>query len=185
MIKHDYRFDSRLFSSFIGKIFNKYKHQKFLYTNTVTMFLGFMIDDKSFKMSNDFEAVDYMGIEDEATICRISNEDWYDILNDQKDVIETQVNQEIKKIALINDHFSAYSNNKQEYDWWETRAVIFNFGEFELSFEKQDSYFSMEIEVNKGYDLISKISDGKFILKDFEQSPEKTIKVDREIVELK
>ena len=60
----DYRFNTELFKSFIGKNLNKYKHKKFLYTNTVTMFVGFMVDNVSYEISNDFEEVEYFGWDD-------------------------------------------------------------------------------------------------------------------------
>lgn len=53
-------------------------------------------------------------------------------------------NKEIKSITLINDHFVSKTHGSVDYDWWETRVVIFNFGELEVSSEKQDSFFSME-----------------------------------------
>lgn len=181
---NDYRFDQSLFKSFIGKNFNKYKHEKFLYTNTVTQILGFMINGKSYEMNNDFEQVDFMGWDNEATICRISQTSWDSILSDNEDVIETEINKEIKSITLINDHFVSKTFGNINYDWWETRAIIFNFGELEVSFEKQDSFFSMEIEINKGYELIHKVEDGRFILSDFEQTDEQTIEVNRETITL-
>ncbi|MDO5440571.1 MAG: hypothetical protein Q4F12_03430 [Erysipelotrichaceae bacterium] len=185
MKTNDYRYDQELFKSFIGKTFNKYKHEKFLFTNTVTQVLGFMINNESYKMNNDFEQVDFMGWDNEATICRVNQTNWDNILVNRDDIIETEINKEIKSITLINDHFVSKTYGSVNYDWWETRAVIFNFGELEVSFEKQDSFFSMEIEINKGYDLINKVEDGKFILSDFEQSEEQTIEVSREIINLK
>lgn len=182
---NDYRFNQDLLKSFIGKTFNKYKHEKFLFTNTVTQTLGFMIDNKSYEINNDFEQVDFMGWDNEATICRINQTSWDSILPNNEDVIETEINKEIKSITLINDHFVSRAHGVVDYDWWETRAVIFNFGELEVSFEKQDSFFSMEIEINKGYDLINKVEDGKFILSDFEQTEEQTIKVERETITLR
>ena len=181
---NDYRFNQDLFKSFIGKTFNKYKHERFLFTNTVALYLGFMIDNKSYEISNDFEAVDFLDIDGEATICRINQKPWSEILSNNDRVIETEIEKTIKSITIINDNFISRSYGKINYDWWETRAIIFNFGELEVSFEKQDCFFSMEIEINKGYDLINKVEDGKFIISDFEQSDEQTIEVNREIIKL-
>jgi hypothetical protein len=181
---NDYRFDQNLFKSFIGKTFNKYKHERFLFTNTVTLYLGFMIDNISYEISNDYEAVDFLDLDGEATICRINQKPWPEILSNDDKVIETEIEKTIKSITIINDNFISKSYGKINYDWWETRAIIFNFGELEVSFEKTDCPFSMEIEVNKGYDLINKVEDGKFIISDFEQSDEQTIEVNREIIKL-
>ena len=181
---NDYRFDQNLLRSFIGKTFNKYKHKRFLFTNTVSIYLGFMVDNISYEICNDFEPVDFLDIDGEATICRINQKDWDKILENKNNVIETEIKKTIKSITIINDNFISRSYGEINYDWWETRAIIFNFGELEVSFEKQDCFFSMEIEVNKGYDLINKVEDGKFILSDFEQSEEQTIEVNREIIKL-
>ncbi len=181
---NDYRFNQDLLKSFIGKTFNKYKHKKFSYTNTVSLYLGFMIDNVSYEISNDFEAVDFLDLDGEATICRVNQKDWNKILENKNNVIETEIEKEIKSITIINDNFISRSYGEINYDWWETRAIIFNVDQLEVSFEKTDCFFSMEIEINKGYDLINKVEDGKFILSGFEQSDEQTIEVNREIIKL-
>ena len=181
---NDYRFNQELLKSFIGKTFNKYKHERFLFTNTVALYLGFMIDNKSYEISNDFEAVDFLDIDGEATICRINQKPWSEILSNNDRVIETEIEKTIKSITIINDNFISRSYGEINYDWRETRAIIFNFGELEVSFEKTDCFFSMEIEINKGYELINKVEDGKFIISDFEQSEEQTIEVNREIIKI-
>ena len=48
-------------------------------------------------------------------------------------------------------------------------------------FEKQDCWFSMEIEIHKGHDTLNMIDDGKDILNDFDENPSVTI--ERTIVE--
>ena len=49
-------------------------------------------------------------------------------------------------------------------------------------FEKQDCWFSMEIEIHKGHDSLNMIDDGKDILNDFDGNPSVTI--ERKIVEI-
>ena len=49
-------------------------------------------------------------------------------------------------------------------------------------FEKQDCWFSMEIEIHKGHDTLNMIDDGKDILNDFDENPSVTI--ERTIVEI-
>ena len=185
MTKFDYRFNTDLFQSFIGKTFNKYKHHRFSYTNSVALYVGLMIGDKSYEIENDYEAMDYFGWDGEATVSRINQKEWDEILSmHPEDIVETIVGQPIKSITIVNDHFSSYAYGEQNYDYWETRAVIFDFGDHELSFTKSDCWFSVEIEINKGYKLIDKLPDGKFILEDFVQSNKQRIQVDREIITL-
>ena len=180
----DYRFNTELFKSFIGKNLNKYKHKKFLYTHTVTMFVGFMVDNVSYEISNDFKEVDYFGWDDEATVCRVSETPWSEILNGEDDICETSLNQNIIGITIINDCYTSKSYGNIDYEWKETRAIIFKLANTELMFEKQDCFFSMEIEIRKGHNLIDTVDDGKKILDDFEQTDKQTIEVQREIIEL-
>lgn len=186
MTKYDYRFDVNLFKSFIGKTFNKYKHHCFSYTNTVALYLGMMIDGEAYVFENDFEALDFFGWDGEATVSKFRKKEWDSILSSHpEDIVATEVNETIKSITIVNDHFTSYAYGKQNYDYWETRSVIFNFGDHELSFTKSDCWFSMEIEINKGYDLIDKVPDGKFILDDFTQSDKQKIETGREVIVLK
>lgn len=185
MKKYDFRIDSDRVKNLKNKMFNKYKHAEFEYTNTVTLYVGLMIDDVSYEICNDYEQLDYFGWDNEATVCRIKQKPWELILNNStSEIVETNINDVIKEIIIVNDHYLSFNNGIQNYDLWETRAVIFDFGDYQLSFEKQDCWFSMEIEINKGENLIEKISDGKFILKDFEQSEKQTIKTERKIIKI-
>lgn len=183
MEKHDFRFDEALIKSFVGKNFNQYKHHRFEYTNTVTLYLGFMIDNVSYEMSNDYKSLDFFGWDHEATVSEIQEKNWESILSTElsTDVVTTYVNEKIKSIQLVNDHYMSYAHGIQNYDWWENRAIIFDFGDHQLSFEKQDCWFSMEIVINKGDNLIDKISDGKFILNDFKQTDQQKIVTEREV----
>ena len=45
MKKYDFRFNTTLIKSFLGKNFTKYKHATFMYPNSVTGIVGFEIDD--------------------------------------------------------------------------------------------------------------------------------------------
>ncbi len=185
MEKYDFRFDTELFRSFVGKTFNKYVHDKFEYTNTATLYVGIMIDDVSYEFENDYEEVNYFGWDSEATVSRFFEKDWNSIVSAIGDnAVITPVNETIRSIRIINDHFMSHAHGEQNYDWWETRAIIFDFGDHEISFEKQDCWFSMEIEINKGNHLEKKISDGQFILEDFEQSEKQVISTEREIIVL-
>lgn len=186
MKKYDFRFDKELLQSFIGKTFNKYAHPQFVYTKAVSLYVGFMVNDVSYRIENDYEALDYFGWDGEATVLKLYEKDWDDIIKSWEDrACITEVQEKIKSITIVNDHYSSFKYNEQDYDYWETRAIIFNFGEYEVSFTKNDCWFSMEIEVNKGNNLIEKVPDGKFILEDFEQSDNQRVEVEREIIELK
>lgn len=178
MKQYDFRFDTKLIKSFIGKTFTKYKHADFVVTDSVTGILEFEIDQQVFELVNDYEALDYFGLDGEATIFSISASNWTKVesmIND--DIKETYVNALVQKVILVNDH--TFSKN---YDMWETKAIVFCFKNFEICFEKQDCWFSMEIEIHKGHDTLNMIDDGKDILNDFDGNP--FVSIERTIVEI-
>ena len=127
---------------------------------------------------NDYEALDYFGLDGEATILSISASNWTAVESRfNNDIKETYIDEVVQKVILVNDH--TFSKN---YDMWETKAIVFCFKNFEICFEKQDCWFSMEIEIHKGHNSLNMIDDGKDILNDFDGSPSVTI--ERTIVEI-
>ena len=150
-----------------GNNFNKYKHERFIFTNTVTGIIGIMIDNKSYELTNEFKSIDYLGLDDEATFIDLKEENWDDIKSiTDNEIIVQEVNEAIKDIIVVNDNYKVYDNNVLTYDYTVTRSIIFKFNEYEISFSKQDCWFSQEIEVNKGYNLINKISSGEDLLEE-------------------
>ena len=186
MKQYDLRFDTALIESFIGKTLTKYKHAEFMYTNSVTAVLGFEIEDVVYELTNKFEAMDFLTLDGEATVFRISNTKWNNIdsmINN--DIVEIKVGESIKKILLVNDHTTVKIDGNVAYDMWDTKAMIFCFENHELCFAKQDCWFSQEIEIYKGHDLLAKTGDGNDILDDFDENETKKAFVERTIVEIK
>ena len=185
MKSYDFRFDTTLIQHFIGKTLKKYKHAEFLFTNSVTGIVGIEIDDAVFEITNNYESIDFLTLDNEATIFRISGTEWNKVdLMINNDINETHVGEKIKKIVLVNDHTVLNISQNIEYDMWDTKAIIFYFENHELCFAKQDCWFSQEIEVYKGYDLLEKIDDGKGILVDFDSNDSKTVFVERSLEEI-
>ena len=186
MKNYDFRFSNELFQSFVGKQFNKYKHYRFIVTNSVSQCVGIMIDGISYEMRNDYEPLDYFGWDSEATVSSFAGRDWNEILSAYpEDIVSEEVNAIIESIIIVNDHFSSFCHGECNYDYWETRSVIFKFKNHELHFAKEDCWFSMVILIDTGTNLIDKVPDGKEILEDFEQSDEQRIEVNREIIVFK
>ena len=185
MKQYDFRFNTALIKSFIGKKLTKYKHAEFIYTNSVTTILGLEIDGKVFELTNDYEAMDFLALDNEATVFRIANSKWDAIEPRINNVInETNVNEIIHKIILVNDHTTLMFDQHVEYDMWDTKAIILCFENHEICFVKQDCWFSQEIEIYKGHDLLEKVGDGKGILADFDENEAKKVKVKRTILEI-
>ena len=187
MIEYDFTFDVNLIKTFIGKTFNKYKNAEFVFSNSVSGIVGIEIDGKVFKITNDYEAVDFLTIDDEATVFRNSGSEWNKVepMICNK-IVETIVNEKIMKILLINDHTILNINDISEYDLKDTKGIIFCFEEYEIAFCKRDCWLSLEIDIYKGYNLISKVGDGKGIIEEFkEKDDEGTVIVERKIDEIK
>lgn len=178
MKQYDFRFDTELIKSLIGRTFSTYKHADFIISDSVTGILEFEINQQVFELVNDYEALDYFGLDGEATILSISKSNWTEVEpRFNNDIKETYIDKVVQKVILVNDHTVL-----KDYDMWETKAIIFCFESFELCFEKQDCWFSMEIEIHKGHDTLNMIDDGKDILNDFDRNT--SILIERTIVEI-
>ena len=178
MKQYDFRFDTELIKSLIGKTFLTYKHADFIVTDSVTGIIGFEINHQVFELVDDYEALDYFGLDGEATILSIYKSNWTEVESRfNNDIKETYIDEAVQKVILVNDH--TFSKN---YDMWETKAIVFCFKDFEICFEKQDCWFSMEIEIHKERDTLNVIDDGKDILNDFDENSSVTI--ERTIVEI-
>lgn len=90
MKQYDFRFDTGVIKSFIGKTFTKYKHADFIIADSVTGILGFEINQQVFELVNDYETLDYFGLDGEATILSISQSNWTEV--------EPRFNNDIKEI---------------------------------------------------------------------------------------
>ena len=119
MKQYDFRFDTELIKSLIGKTFTKYKHADFIVTDSVTGIIGFEINHQVFELVNNYEALDYFGLDGEATILSISTSNWTAVESRfNNDIKETYIDEAVQKVILVNDH--TFSKN---YDMWETKLL--------------------------------------------------------------
>ncbi|MEE3393497.1 MAG: hypothetical protein VZR23_07445 [Lachnospiraceae bacterium] len=167
----DMRFDSELLKSFIGKKFVKYKSDAFEFTNSVTQIVGLYIGDEIYSLTNIQEAVDYYGCSEDVAVSKLSKVDDSHINSAFKDVemTSTPVGEEISSIILVNENQKMKKDGEELYDVWLTRAIIFNVGDREISFEKDIVPFSEEIIIQRGYDLENKISDNDDFLGEWDE----------------
>ena len=180
----DMRFDSDLIQSWIGKKFNKYKCDAFEFTNSVTQIVGLYIGDEVYALTNVQEAVDYFGATEDMAVAKLSASEDAMIKSAFKDVemISTPVGEEITSVKIVNEQQTMAISSEPAYEVWLTRAVIFKVGEREILFEKDTVPFSEEITIQRGYNLIDKVSDNDDFLQEWDDdySPE----YKREIVEI-
>lgn len=166
----DVRFDGKIFQSFIGKIFYKYRCDPFVYAPSVTQTVGLYIGDEVYKASNVQETVDYYGNMDEVAVFRFTktqDEEIYSALAGVEQ-IDTVIDGRIEKIVLVNENQQTFENGIQTYDVWLTRGVIFTVDGREISFEKQNWPYSEEINIERGYNLIDKFGDVSEFSEDWE-----------------
>jgi len=156
----DMRFDSNLIQSWIGKSFVKYKCDAFEYTNSVTQIVGLYIGNEVYAFTNVQETVDYFGATDDMAVAKLSVTVDSMIKSAFKDVemVSTPVGEEITSVKMVNEQQTMAINGEPAYEVWLTRAIIIEVGGREISFEKDTVPFSEEITIQRGYDLIDKIS---------------------------
>ena len=181
----DMRFDADLIQSWIGKKFVKYKCDAFEFTNSVTQIVGLYIGDEVYSLTNVQESVDYFGTIDDMAVSKLSISEDAMIKSAFTDVemISTPVGEEIASVKIINEEQTLTKKGEPTYEVWLTRAIIIEVGGREISFEKDTVPFSEEITIQRGYNLLDKISDNDDFMNgwDDEYSPE----YKREIIELK
>ncbi len=185
MKKLDMRFDENICREMLGKIFHKYRCDKFEFRNSVTQIVGLYIGETAYSLTNIQEAVDYFGDTDDMSVFKMRQAQEAEIQSAFEDVIQidTPIQERIQSIRLINDCQKTFQNNMQQYEVWLTRAIIFDFGSHQVSFEKDYVPFSEEINIQRGYDLIHMLSSEKKFLEGWDASV--TADCIREIIEIK
>jgi hypothetical protein len=181
----DMRFDSNLIQSWIGKSFVKYKCDTFEFTNSVTQIVGLYIGDEVYALTNVQETVDYFGTTDDMAVAKLSVTEDSMIKSAFKNVemVSTPVGEEITSVKMVNEQQTMAINGEPAYEVWLTRAIIFEVGGREISFEKDTVPFSEEITIQRGYDLIDKISDNDDFLQEWDEGYSPAYK--REVVVVK
>ena len=81
-------------------------------------------------------------------------------------MISTPVNEVITSVKLVNEQQKVSIKGELKYEVWLMRAIIFEAGGCEISFEKDTVPFSEEITIRRGYNLMEKISDNDDFLQE-------------------
>lgn len=139
----------------IGKKLSSYSHEEFVYTNTVSDVVKFLVSNKPLFLYCFLESNDYFGSNED--ISKLSFESTEYPFLKTKVLIDTKINMKIKKIIIVNDNNQIFENGIQTYDMWYTRAIIFEFEGFQVSFEKT-SWMSEEIKILRGKSLIDNLT---------------------------
>ena len=136
----------------IGKNFAKIACNKFVYSNSVYGIVGIYVGELIYKVTNFVDAIDYYGKLEDVAVFKLEE------ASENEEMVDIPVGRIIKKIEVINENQIQYKAGDVLYDNWVTRGIIFYFedGE-EISFEK-DIWFSEEILIERGRNLLGRFS---------------------------
>lgn len=153
--------------SLIGKELSAYWHDEFHYTQSSSQIVKIVAGDKEYYIYSFAEELDYFGSSEDVAVWSLSDEKFPIV--DKKTFVKTPVNETIKGITLIQENQCVFDENGQTYDVWLTRGIVFDLGDRQIAFEK-DVWFSEEIIVHRGYELLTKFASTKDFGKEWDKS---------------
>ena len=108
-----------------------------------------------YKIFNEQEATHYFDIYEDVAIWNVFKTNDSDIQSYLTNVkqINTPINEIIKKITLVNENQIAVIDSIK-YELWVTRSIIFHLESKDIYFEKDSAFFSEQIEIKRGHNLI-------------------------------
>lgn len=158
-----------IFKSMIGKRFNKFKHDPFVYSPMVYGIVGIYVDDVAYELTVLCTPTDRFGNSDEVAMLHIeqSEDSKIKTFMDNGDLIETPVSSKIVRIDIVNDHqLLEHDGHTSSFDY--SVGVIFHLEDSrEISFEIK-TWFSEMISIDRGYSLISKFTPIDDFLEEWE-----------------
>ena len=174
-----------VFKGMIGKRFDKFKCDPFVYSPMVYGIVGIYVDDEVYKLTAQLESVKRFFSTDEVAVFRIGQTTDAEVKSymDGGELIETPVSSRIIAIDIVTDHQCVENNGTvQSLDY--SIAVVFHLeDERDISFEIK-TWFSEMITVEKGYNLIDKIESVDSFLEEWDGCEGYSAKCSREIVSL-
>ena len=173
--------EKELLKSLIGKRLQSFHHDEFRFTPSSTQAVKIVMEsDVPYYLYSFVEEQDYFGVNEDVAVWSVGDEKLPII--DKKQFIKTPVGEKIKNIYLVQENQRTYEDGEQAYNVWLTRGIIFDMGENQIAFEK-DQWFSEEIIIHKGYDLINRFASTDVFGKDWD--PDVITECSREIISLK
>ena len=161
-----------MLQSMIGKEFRKIKCDPFDYSPLVYGLVGLYIDERVFKLDNYIEAQDFFGTLEDVAMFKLHASEDSEIhsCGENVQMIEVPIMTRIVSIRVVEENQRLFVNNKQTYNVWLTRGVIFELeDEREVSFEKS-IWFSEFIDVQRGYNLIDRFQPTDSFLEEWNEA---------------
>ncbi len=169
----DVRFNQEevsLIKNMIGTTLTKYKCDPFEFSTAVYGIVGICTDKSAYAFTNAIQVMDYYGADEDVAIFHVEEcaDSEIKSLICGNTMIELSVNKIIKEIDVINEHQKVFAQDKQTYDVWLTRGIIFRLEDnTEISLEK-NVWFSEMITVDKGSNLLNKFTRAGEFAEDWE-----------------
>lgn len=173
------------FKNMIGKQFEKFKCDPFIYSPMVFGIVGLYVDGTAYKLTSLTETVTRFFNTDDVSVFRIAQVDDTTIKTfmDEGELIETPVASKIVSIDIITDH-QTLEHDGEVHSLDCSVGVIFHLEDTrEISFEIK-TWFSEMITVEKGYNLIEKFTSVDDFLDEWEDSDGYNASCTREIITL-
>lgn len=168
--------------SMIGKPFDKYSCDPFVFTPNVYGIVGFCIGGRFYKMTNNLESVQRFYHVDDVAVMRISECDRNEIVSKMDDgqMIDNPVGDIICSIDIINDRETVTHDGEQRA-LYSTKGIIFHLASGnEISFEI-GTWFSEMITIRRGYELVKSFTPVEEFLEDWEDSEGYSPECNREV----
>ncbi|MDO5307900.1 MAG: hypothetical protein Q4G03_00165 [Planctomycetia bacterium] len=145
--------------SMVGKTFERYSCDPFLFTPTVIGIVGLYIGGKSYKLTSDLESVECLFDKEDFAIMKIAPCQPNEIVTRMVDgqLIDTPVQDRIVRIDVVND-LEALTHDDERSELHSTKGVVFYLASGnEISFEIE-VYFSEMITIRRGYNLVAQFT---------------------------
>ena len=173
--------DIQILQAVVGKTLNRIEHDEFVFTNTSSQAVRFVSGGDLFYLYSFTEPLDYYGAEEDVAVWSVEKKE-YPLIAD-KSFVTTPVQEKIVAVRIVQEHQMLFENAQQTYDVWVTRGIIIDFGGHELAFEKP-VWFSEDIVIRKGYDLLEKFQSVEEICKAGKWKEGVTMECSREVMTL-
>ena len=172
-----------IFQGMIGKTFEKYKCDPFVFSPSVYGIIGFYIGADIFELTALHESVNRFYSDEDVAVFRIRKAEEEEIVTfmDEGKMIETPVRDTIYSIDLIKD-YETVSHRGEDRTLISTKGIIIHLNDGnEISFEI-GTWFSEFITIQKGYNLIEKFTPTQEFIEEWEGCNGYDANVRREVI---
>jgi hypothetical protein len=172
-----------ILKSLVGKTFESFECDSFIYSPTVYGIVGLCINSKTYKITCDFKSIQRFFHQEDVAVLQFEECQPSDIMSKMVDgkMNNNPIKDVIKGIDVINDTESVI-HEKEEGSVCSTKGLIFHFASGnELSFEVS-TWFSELITIQKGYELISKFAPVSDFLEEWDVDSGYNPNCEREVI---